>query len=174
MPELYSLSSHSEEHNCYKAGVQLHSAVCRQILLNAFTSEHAVTAVRLTWPSCFNLCSFPKSSIDHFTSCPVRGPRRVANQIPDEILQDPELQEAIKALPANYNFEIHKTVWRVRQAKSKRGEFGLIPISLRAEKHHDHCMTDRKSAAHIYYCFEQNRLSEECFCWLFVLQTGLG
>ncbi|XP_028430355.1 2-(3-amino-3-carboxypropyl)histidine synthase subunit 1 isoform X1 [Perca flavescens] len=50
----------------------------------------------------------------------VRGPRRVANQIPDEILQDPELQEAIKALPANYNFEIHKTVWRVRQAKATR------------------------------------------------------
>ncbi|XP_008291968.1 diphthamide biosynthesis protein 1-like [Stegastes partitus] len=49
-----------------------------------------------------------------------RGPRRVANQIPDEILQDPELQEAIKALPANYNFEIHKTVWRVRQANAKR------------------------------------------------------
>ncbi|XP_030600336.1 2-(3-amino-3-carboxypropyl)histidine synthase subunit 1 isoform X2 [Archocentrus centrarchus] len=49
-----------------------------------------------------------------------RGPRRVANQIPDEILQDPELQEAIKALPANYNFEIHKTVWRVRQAKARR------------------------------------------------------
>ncbi|XP_038817169.1 2-(3-amino-3-carboxypropyl)histidine synthase subunit 1 isoform X3 [Salvelinus namaycush] len=50
----------------------------------------------------------------------IRGPRRVANQIPDEILQDPELQEAIRALPANYNFEIHKTVWRVRQAMSKR------------------------------------------------------
>ncbi|KAI9526818.1 Diphthamide biosynthesis protein 1 [Dissostichus eleginoides] len=50
----------------------------------------------------------------------VRRPRRVANQIPDEILQDAELQEAIKALPANYNFEIHKTVWRVRQAKSTR------------------------------------------------------
>ncbi|XP_048121406.1 2-(3-amino-3-carboxypropyl)histidine synthase subunit 1 isoform X2 [Alosa alosa] len=50
----------------------------------------------------------------------VRGPRRVANQIPDEILTDPELQEAIRALPANYNFEIHKTVWRVRQAKAKR------------------------------------------------------
>ncbi|XP_008423167.1 2-(3-amino-3-carboxypropyl)histidine synthase subunit 1 [Poecilia reticulata] len=49
-----------------------------------------------------------------------RGPRRVANQIPDEILQDPELQEAIKVLPSNYNFEIHKTVWRVRQAKAKR------------------------------------------------------
>uniref|UniRef100_A0A667Y6S7 2-(3-amino-3-carboxypropyl)histidine synthase subunit 1 n=1 Tax=Myripristis murdjan TaxID=586833 RepID=A0A667Y6S7_9TELE len=48
------------------------------------------------------------------------GPRRVANQIPDEILQDPELQEAIRVLPANYNFEIHKTVWRVREAKAKR------------------------------------------------------
>lgn len=52
----------------------------------------------------------------------VRGPRRVANQIPDEILQDPELREAMKALPANYNFEIPKTVWRVRQAKATRGE----------------------------------------------------
>ncbi|KTG46107.1 hypothetical protein cypCar_00012328, partial [Cyprinus carpio] len=50
----------------------------------------------------------------------LRGPRRVANHIPDEILKDPELIEAIKALPANYNFEIHKTIWRVRQAKAKR------------------------------------------------------
>uniref|UniRef100_A0AAV2J3D0 2-(3-amino-3-carboxypropyl)histidine synthase n=1 Tax=Knipowitschia caucasica TaxID=637954 RepID=A0AAV2J3D0_KNICA len=49
-----------------------------------------------------------------------KGPRRIANQIPDEILNNPELQEAIKALPANYNFEIQKTVWRVRQAKANR------------------------------------------------------
>ncbi len=56
----------------------------------------------------------------------VRGPRRVANQIPDEILKDPELNEAIKALPANYNFEIHKTIWRVRQAKAKRGEYKIV------------------------------------------------
>lgn len=52
----------------------------------------------------------------------VKGPRRVANQIPDEILKDPELQEAVSVLPSNYNFEIHKTIWRVRQAKAKRGE----------------------------------------------------
>ncbi|MED6288034.1 Diphthamide biosynthesis protein 1 [Characodon lateralis] len=58
----------------------------------------------------------------------VRGPRRVANQIPDEILQDPELEEAIKVLPPNYNFEIHKTVWRVRQAKAKKG--GSFNLSL--------------------------------------------
>lgn len=68
-------------------------------------------------------------SINHFTFSPVRGARRVANQIPDEILQDPNLQEAIKALPANYNFELHKTVWRVKQAKSKRGEDCSILIN---------------------------------------------
>ncbi|XP_072320430.1 2-(3-amino-3-carboxypropyl)histidine synthase subunit 1 [Eucyclogobius newberryi] len=51
---------------------------------------------------------------------PGKGPRRVANQIPAEILNDLDLQEAIKALPANYNFEIHKTIWRVRQANAKR------------------------------------------------------
>uniref|UniRef100_A0A8C6S4E1 2-(3-amino-3-carboxypropyl)histidine synthase subunit 1 n=1 Tax=Neogobius melanostomus TaxID=47308 RepID=A0A8C6S4E1_9GOBI len=38
----------------------------------------------------------------------------------NKILHDPELQDAIKALPPNYNFEIHKTVWRVRQANAKR------------------------------------------------------
>ena len=35
---------------------------------------------------------------------------RVINQIPDEILNDPELAEAISVLPSNYSFEIHKTV----------------------------------------------------------------
>lgn len=35
---------------------------------------------------------------------------RVVNQIPDDILNDPELAEAISVLPSNYNFEIHKTV----------------------------------------------------------------
>ena len=59
-----------------------------------------------------------------------RGPRRVINQIPDDILQDPEIHEAVRALPANYNFEIHKTVWRVRQANSKRGELSRHPVSI--------------------------------------------
>lgn len=146
----------------------------RQILLNAFTSEHAVTVVPLTWPSCFP-CSFAKSSINHFTSCPVRGPRRVANQIPDEILQDPELQEAIKALPANYNFEIHKTVWRVRQANSKRGEWGHVPIPLNT-KHPDHCVTDFKFETRVYYVLYKIQTSVMQFfnyrtCWL---SKGLG
>lgn len=41
------------------------------------------------------------------------------NQIPDEILNDKLLNEYISKLSPNYNFEIHKTVWRIRQAKAK-------------------------------------------------------
>jgi len=56
--------------------------------------------------------------------------RRVANQIPDDILHDAELNAAINgkvplehfaekahciALPGNYNFEIHKTIYQVRR-----------------------------------------------------------
>jgi hypothetical protein len=38
-------------------------------------------------------------------------------QIPDDIINNPELNEAIKVLPHNYNFEIHKTIWRIRDLK---------------------------------------------------------
>ncbi|SCU89811.1 LAFA_0E21088g1_1 [Lachancea sp. 'fantastica'] len=46
--------------------------------------------------------------------------RRAVNQVPDDILQDASLNEAIKLLPSNYNFEIHKTVWNIRKHKAKR------------------------------------------------------
>ncbi|KAG0303382.1 Diphthamide biosynthesis protein 1, partial [Dissophora globulifera] len=48
------------------------------------------------------------------------GRPRVANQIPDEILNDAKLNLAIEQLPANYSFEIHKTVWSVRKAGAKK------------------------------------------------------
>lgn len=35
------------------------------------------------------------------------------NQIPKEILENKLLNEVIKVLPENYNFEIHKTIWRI-------------------------------------------------------------
>lgn len=35
---------------------------------------------------------------------------RTINKIPPEILNNVKLNEAISVLPANYNFEIHKTV----------------------------------------------------------------
>lgn len=48
------------------------------------------------------------------------GRSRTINKIPQSILEDPEINEAIEALPKNYNFEIHKTIWRVRELKAKR------------------------------------------------------
>ena len=39
----------------------------------------------------------------------------VAHQIPDEIMSDPALNAAIAQLPANYSFEIHKTVHHIRK-----------------------------------------------------------
>jgi 2-(3-amino-3-carboxypropyl)histidine synthase len=43
------------------------------------------------------------------------------NQIPNEILNNPKLNEAIDVLPKNYNFEIHKTIWKIQTNNSKRG-----------------------------------------------------
>ncbi|XP_053680872.1 2-(3-amino-3-carboxypropyl)histidine synthase subunit 1 [Anopheles nili] len=63
-----------------------------------------------------------------------KGASRVINKIPVTLLKDAELNEAIAALPANYNFEIHKTVWRVRETKAKRVALqmpeGLLMYSL--------------------------------------------
>ena len=39
---------------------------------------------------------------------------RLNNTVPDSILNDPALNAAIALLPDNYNFEIHKSVWKVR------------------------------------------------------------
>lgn len=46
--------------------------------------------------------------------------RRIATQIPKDILENPDLNSAISVLPSNYNFEIHKTIWRVKQTNTKR------------------------------------------------------
>lgn len=45
---------------------------------------------------------------------------RVMNQIPEDILNDKDLNESIRLLPSNYNFEIHKTVWNIRKHNAKR------------------------------------------------------
>ncbi|KAI1640879.1 diphthamide biosynthesis protein 1 [Biscogniauxia mediterranea] len=49
-----------------------------------------------------------------------RRPPRLLNQVPAEILDDPELKEAIALLPANYSFEIPKTIHRIRSSGAKR------------------------------------------------------
>ncbi|XP_014771187.1 2-(3-amino-3-carboxypropyl)histidine synthase subunit 1 isoform X3 [Octopus bimaculoides] len=48
------------------------------------------------------------------------GKRRATNKIPDDILNDPQLQSAIDELPKNYNFEIHKSIWRIRSTGAQR------------------------------------------------------
>ena len=42
------------------------------------------------------------------------------NQVPPELLNDPALKEAIALLPANYSFEIPKTIHRIRSLGAKR------------------------------------------------------
>ncbi|MEW5302318.1 MAG: hypothetical protein WDW38_000338 [Sanguina aurantia] len=44
--------------------------------------------------------------------------RFIRQQVPDSILHNEDLNTAMRALPGNYNFEIHKTVWRIQQAKA--------------------------------------------------------
>ena len=45
--------------------------------------------------------------------------RRTAMHVPESILNDVELNAVVSVLPSNYNFEIHKTVWRIKQAEAK-------------------------------------------------------
>ena len=46
--------------------------------------------------------------------------RIVGQQVPPDILHDEALNAAIAILPSNYNFELHKTVWRLRTARARR------------------------------------------------------
>ncbi|EPZ36058.1 hypothetical protein ROZALSC1DRAFT_28744 [Rozella allomycis CSF55] len=45
---------------------------------------------------------------------------RKLNQIPDDILENKELNDWIAQMPKNYNFEIHKTIWMCKKNQSKR------------------------------------------------------
>ncbi|KAF5731820.1 diphthamide biosynthesis protein 1 [Tripterygium wilfordii] len=67
---------------------------------------------------------------------PKRAPpkRFVKNQVPDSVLNDAALNAAISLLPANYNFEVHKSVWRIRSTGARRVALqlpeGLLMYSL--------------------------------------------
>ncbi|XP_015108420.1 2-(3-amino-3-carboxypropyl)histidine synthase subunit 1 [Diachasma alloeum] len=67
--------------------------------------------------------STEESSVVVVKAKPVRkvfkAPVRL-NKIPQELLNDPLLNAAAAALPQNYNFEIHKTIWRIRETKARR------------------------------------------------------
>lgn len=50
---------------------------------------------------------------------PRRAPR-LLNQVPREILDDPNLKAAMSLLPSNYSFEIPKTIHRIRSSGAKK------------------------------------------------------
>ncbi|QIW97936.1 hypothetical protein AMS68_003454 [Peltaster fructicola] len=65
----------------------------------------------------------PSSTIEDGNAvqlAPKRRTARALNNVPDEILQDKAINEAIALLPRNYNFELHKTIHRVRTAGAKK------------------------------------------------------
>lgn len=45
--------------------------------------------------------------------------RRVYSKIPASILENRLLNEMAKEFPSNYNFEIHKTIWRIEKLKKE-------------------------------------------------------
>lgn len=50
----------------------------------------------------------------------MRKQRVVRSRIPPDILENIPLNHAIGRLPPNYNFEIHKTVWRIREVSKSQ------------------------------------------------------
>ncbi|KAH7090533.1 diphthamide biosynthesis protein 1 [Paraphoma chrysanthemicola] len=62
------------------------------------------------------------SNIEDSSAIQVAQPRRTAralNALPDSILHDQEINDAIALLPPNYNFEIHKCIHRIRTSGAK-------------------------------------------------------
>ncbi|CAH8353934.1 unnamed protein product [Eruca vesicaria subsp. sativa] len=55
------------------------------------------------------------------TKKPKQPPTRfIKNQIPDTILNDPSLNATISLLPSIYQFEVHKSVFRIKSKNAKR------------------------------------------------------
>ena len=89
---------------------------------------------RLLTPSSFSL--MPPASTTATTPSTAAKPRKrfvgskagpssktlassvISHQVPQDILQDAQLNNAITALPSNYSFEIHKTIHHVRKNKA--------------------------------------------------------
>ncbi|KAI8896005.1 putative diphthamide synthesis protein-domain-containing protein [Globomyces pollinis-pini] len=75
-----------------------------------------------------------KSKTSGNSNALVTSASKIVKSIPDDILQNQQLIEAIKVLPGNYNFEIFKSVWQIKKNNSKRVALqfpeGLLMFSL--------------------------------------------
>ncbi|KAH6531313.1 hypothetical protein HBI81_091140 [Parastagonospora nodorum] len=64
----------------------------------------------------------PNANIEDSSAIQVTQPRRTAralNALPESLLHDQEINDAIALLPPNYNFEIHKCIHRIRTSGAK-------------------------------------------------------
>ena len=50
----------------------------------------------------------------------IRGKKVISNRIPQELLDDPTLKNDMLVLPQNYNFEVPKTIWRIKTLGVKK------------------------------------------------------
>ena len=55
-----------------------------------------------------------------------KTPINFSTQIPKEILENPLLNQAISLLPTHYNFEIHKSIWRILELKKQLNKPSLL------------------------------------------------
>ena len=69
--------------------------------------------------ACDGDCSSSGSVLVETKKPVIRRVKAVAKRrIPDDIILNDALNRAIAILPSNYNFEIHKTIWRIRTESS--------------------------------------------------------
>ena len=54
--------------------------------------------------------------------------QKMYSKIPEEITQNKFLNLMIEQLPKNYNFEIHKTIWRIENLKKELQKDELLII----------------------------------------------
>ncbi|XP_071849195.1 2-(3-amino-3-carboxypropyl)histidine synthase subunit 1-like isoform X4 [Apostichopus japonicus] len=86
-----------------------------------FVSGHRSIRYKMSAP----MVSNTKTSVK-VVSAKKNPPKRIISkgvrpsQIPDDILNNVDILDAIKQLPSNYNFEIQKSIWRIRSTNSKQ------------------------------------------------------
>ncbi|KRY61529.1 Diphthamide biosynthesis protein 1 [Trichinella britovi] len=96
--------------------------------IKSFFSEHGITMAVLqpefekATTDSGNECLFEKKSeiIETKEKQNFFMRRSIVRGIPVEILEDEKLNAAVNMLPSNYDFEIHKTIWKIRREKIKR------------------------------------------------------
>ena len=82
---------------------------------------HTSNRATMTSPASSPNKSIRKRFVGSKSSRPSRPgvPVSVVNQIPQDIISNVQLNDAIKQLPSNYSFEIHKTIHHIRKNGSR-------------------------------------------------------